>query len=527
MYTKTKIIAIIISISILFNDMVRIVRLNNIATTNDMVEITQVNQGDNLDNETPINNANNESNNLNLEENINEEIANPTPEPTPMPEPTPKPTPKPETFIPDTLKTVLEYDYIGNSVTGLSKKQLTLKETNNKFKSYGKLVSKGMPYSQYKDAMTYIWEDCTDYENKPVKINIDITQTINYDKYVDILKKLSCYDGVYLYKIGKSYEGRDIYAIEIDVESDTNKDVFMLTGQVHAREFAGGTFVIKMLADLIQDAQTNKKTMNLLKSNKYVAVPIINVDGREALITNPSKWTKGGEMLKAYTNGTDGNRNFPGLMWGQVSKGNSLKWNVEKSPGIHNYPGDYGGSNPETKAMIKWIYHYVVIDKAKCLLDFHQQGTVIYAGKKWITTGQDEYSNHLRTQMFKLLNNNKASRKYGRIQDEPKYGLEGTGSTVTDYAISLAAGSKFSPSLGFGVITDGKRERILMEFNDLDNVKFAYEEPNSVFASLTIEIGIGKKYLGNSKDTRNLLAKEYKTYNFGKILYQLPDMIKK
>lgn len=429
-------------------------------------------------------------------------------------------------FIPNTLQLMREFDYLNDSTTGLYAPQMTLQEMNKKYKKYGTLHTKGMPYDEYKEAMTYEWTDCTDYEKEIVPVEIDITKTINYSKYIDILQKLSRYDGVYLYKIGKSFEGRDLYAIEIDVESEKKKNVYMLTGQVHAREFAGGTFIIKMFADLIQDAQTNKKTMEMLKENKYVAIPIINVDGREALINEPKKWSENGELLKAYTNLTDGNRNFPGLMCGQLSKGNKLKWNISKKPSLFNYPGDYVGSNPETKAVMKWLYHYIVVEQAECLLDMHQQGSVIYAGKKWITKEQDKYSNDLRKKMFSHVNKGNTGRTYGRIKDEPKYGLEGTNSTITDYAMSIACGAKFSPSHGFCVVSDEKMDFILMQFNDLDDLKFKIEPSNPTFATLTIEIGVGEKYLGNSSETRKLLTTEYSKYHFDTMLYKLPGMIK-
>ncbi len=215
-----------------------------------------------------------------------------------------------------------------------------------------------MPYSEYREAMNYEWKDCTDYKNKPSKIEVDITKEIGYTEYVKILKRLSRYDGVYLYKIGESTDGKSIYSIEIDVDSNKEKKVIMLTGQIHARETAGGYFLTKSLVDLVQQAQTDSKAMNILKEYKYVAVPIINVDGRDNIIYNQKEWTSSdGQLWKAYSNGTDGNRNFPGLSWGQVAKGNCLKWNVKSKPCGDNYCGAYAGCNSETKALMKWAYH--------------------------------------------------------------------------------------------------------------------------------------------------------------------------
>lgn len=438
---------------------------------------------------------------------------------TPIPGPTPAP------IATETLTTMLEYDYVTNSLTGLSSRKLTVNELQNMVKNYGTVYGYGMPLKEYLDTMEQDWICCTDYDKEPEKLTVDITETIDYTKYVDLLKKLSRYEGVNLYIIGKSTDGRDIYAVEIDVKSDQEKKVLMFTGQIHAREFAGGTFLLKQLVDLVQKAQNDEETMEILKKNKYVAVPIINVDGREALITNAKAWTtKKGELWKAYINGTDGNRNFPGLLWGQVSKGNKKYSYIANEPGYAFYAGDYAGSNLETKALMKWIYHYTVIEKASCFIDLHQQGAIVYAGKDWSTKEQERYSNEVRSNVLKLLNQGN-KRKYVKVEDEPEYGFRGTGSTITDYAASVAYGAKFSPAMGFCAYTSSEKEYMLMEINDLDKINFDISMPNKMFTTLTLEIGYGRKYLGNSEMTRKLLAEEYEKYHFDQLLETLPEFL--
>ena len=431
-----------------------------------------------------------------------------------------------EKFIPETLKKMMEYDYVGESITGLSTELQSLKDLQKGVDKYGKLCFEGMPLEEYKSTMEYIWEDCTDYNNAPIEINVDIKDTINHGIYVHILKRLSRYDGVYLYKIGEATSGNlNIYAIEIDINSDYTKKTIMLTGQTHAREFAGGTYCIKMLVDLVQKAQTDEEVLDMLKKYKFVAVPIINVDMRNAIIADQDKWTtKSGELWKAYENGTDGNRNYPGLAWGQLSHGCKLKWNIKSKPTFAGYMGDYAGSNSETKALMKWIYHYVVIDKAECLIDLHQQGRVVYAGKGWSTKEQEKNATRLRNDILQLLNKGN-NYCYRRIDGAPKYGLDGAGSTLTDYACALAFGAKFSPAYGYHVMTDGKKEYNLIEFQDIDKLKFKPVVPNNGFVTLTLEIGYGKGYLGNSASTRKRLSKEYEDCNFDILLEALPSML--
>ncbi len=453
-------------------------------------------------------------------------IITPSPMPSVTPAPVTTPTPPPVEFLSETLEKMSSYDYVGNSVTGISMKKLSLKTLQNRMESYGKLFGSGMPYKEYQEAMSFQWVDAKEYDKKPVKVTVDIKNTMDYNSYVSTLKKLSRYDGVNLFKIGTSTEGRDLYAIEIDVESSTPKKVFMLTGQVHAREFAGGTFIVKQFSDLIQKAQTDPKTMEFLKNNKFVAVPIINVDGREALIKDQKKWTtRGGSLWKAYTNGVEGNRNFPGLQWGQLAKGKSMRSGIASKPSYANYPGSYAGSNNETKALMKWFYQYIVVEQAHAYLDLHQQGSIVYAGKGWQTRRQEQLSKDFRTSLLALMNKDWPRRRYSKTGDS-SIGLQGQGSSLTDYATTLAVGAKFSPAFGFSAFTDGKKEYMLLEIRDLDNNKVKVEEANKNFAALTVEIGYGESYLGNSSYTRSLLAKEYVNYNFDELLLKLPTMVK-
>ncbi len=452
-----------------------------------------------------------------------------TPSVAPTKAPTPTLTPAP-TKIPyrsKTLELMSTYDYVGRSVTGISQKKEPLSVLQNRIKAYGSLYGSGMPFEEYKKTMNYQWVDATEYDKKPTKISVSIKDTMDYKTYVNTLKSLSRYKGVYLYKIGKSTLGRDLYAIEINVDSSYKKNVIMMTGQVHGREFAGGTFIVKELVDLVQNAQTDKKTMELLKRNKYVAVPIINVDVREGLIYKASNWTtKGKELWKAYANGTDGGRNFPGLQWGQVAKGSVFKSSIATKPGYANYAGKYAGSNSETKAMMKWLYHYIIVEKADRYIDMHQQGSIVYAGKTWQTKTQEKRSQQLRTDVMNILNKGITTRKYSRVYEGGLYGMLGEGSSLTDYAITLAVGAKFSPAYGFHAFTDDTKEYILLQVKDLDQSKIKFKEANSKFAAITLEIGYGREYLGNSAATRRLLSQEYQYYNYAKLLETLPQTIK-
>lgn len=425
-----------------------------------------------------------------------------------------------------TLEEMKKHDYFEESITGISTEKIDDKILKENLKQFGELISKGMPTIEYKNAMNYQWQDMTEYNKEPILISIDISKVMNYNAYVQTLKELSRYDGVYLYKIGKSTNGKDLYSIEIDIPSDKNKEVFMFSGQHHSREFAGGDYILKQFADLIQKAQIDKNTMDMLKQYKYVAVPIVSIDAREELIYNPHKWTTSeGQLWKAYIDGTDGNRNYPGLQWGQICNGNKLKFNIKFGPDYGFYAGPYGGSASETKAMMKWFYHYIVVEKAVYYLDYHQQNRVIFAGCNWQT--KEQYNESMKfVENLQTVIRTKNGDTYTYEPEELSYGLQGEGSTAADYAVSLAVGSKFSPAYGFQVIPHWGKEYTLMQIVDLDRKWVTPKETNSKFAAVTLEIGKGTNYLGYSDNTRYLIANEYFDYNFDKLLEKLPTFIK-
>jgi hypothetical protein len=199
---------------------------------------------------------------------------------------------------------------------------------------------------------------------------------------------------------------------------------------------------------------------------------------------------------------------------------------IARSPGYANFPGSYAGSSNETKAMMKWLYHYTVVEKASLYIDMHCQGAIVYAGKTWQTTKQAQKSLNLRTGVMNVLNSGITKRKYTRVYESGLYGLRGEGSSLTDYAATLSVGAKFSPAYGFSAFTDGKKEYILLQVKDLDQSNLKVQEADPNFAAITVEIGYGAKYLGNSSETRRLLANEYNYYNYSRLLEKLPSMIK-
>ncbi|MBP5331675.1 MAG: hypothetical protein J6Y89_07465 [Lachnospiraceae bacterium] len=426
---------------------------------------------------------------------------------------------------PATLVTANSFDYYADSVTGLTDESYTTDEINRLLKDYGVFEGPaGMPVEEYKEAMEQEWTDATVYNKKVQKIAINITKSYTYSKIVSFLKILSHRDGVYLFDIGSTTAGRRMYALEVDIPSDKDKQTVVLTGSIHARETAGTTFLLKEITDLLQ-ADTDE-SREVLENIRFAIVVCVNPDGREGVAFDTANYTyRGGTLWKATSNGTDLNRNFPGLSWSMIRNGYKKAKSISTSSDKIFYPGDYGGSCNETKAMMKFLYHYIVLEHATAIIDYHQQGRIAYAGKAWLTDDHHNRCIELANTMFKTMNPGN-SRKYYVEEDNKESGQDGEGSTLTDFALSVALGAKFSPGYGCFVFTDGKKEYPLIAINRLETTDKKVLENANFITQISFEIGLGTKMLGYSKETRKLLSGEYVDYHFDRVLYTLNDFLK-
>jgi len=428
-----------------------------------------------------------------------------------------------------TLDTVNSFDYYAHSISSLSDTPFTIQERKDAIAPYGKYIGgSGMPIELYKEAMDAKWEDVSSASKsfKPVRINL--TKKYTYNSLVKMLSDLSVIDGVSLFKIGESTQGRPMYAIEVDIPSDVEKETILLTGTVHARETAGCEYIIKQLAELLQSDSPYAR--EVLSKTRFVAVPCVNPDGREGICFNTEAYTyDDGTLWKATSSGIDLNRNFPGLSWSSVLDGYKESEYLEKSPGKLYYAGAYPGCSPETRAMMKFLYHYVVIEKAKLLVDYHQQGRVMCVAKPWLPDAEQERSKDYANAMKDLLNygiSRNRSDKYTLLEEDEEYGLNGLGTTLTDYACTIALGAKFSPAYGFSVYCSKVKEYPLVAIPRLSKTKKKLlPAQNPDFTTFSFEIGWGKKYLGYTDKARSLFAAEYNDFHYGSVLYKLSEMV--
>lgn len=384
---------------------------------------------------------------------------------------------------------------------------MNLDEINEKFKDYGKMTLEGMPKNEYDEAMNIPWRTI-EVQGSPENLNINLLETMNYKEIENILYNMAKYEGVSLYDIGDSEQNKNIYEIIIDFKSASNpnqqKVNMLFTGGVHAREFGGTDFSLKMLNDLLIKSQSDPYIKLLLENIRIICVPLVNPDGREMIINGED------ESRKANANDVDLNRNMPSLNAGQLVKGIPQHTDkVEKEPSISYFPGYYLGSENESKAMIKFFTTYVSDSNTLLYVDLHQQGEITYYNKNFLSKEIDKLSKSFASNINEFLNND-----YPLESESKNYGIDGLGGTMTDFATSIAAGMKFSYEYGRLVMAINEQEQPLICFKDVDKVIEYYRPINRNFRFATIEIGDNSKSLGSSLDAKEARNSAYNDDNW-------------
>lgn len=85
--------------------------------------------------------------------------------------------------------------------------------------------------------------------------------------------------------IGKSYEGRDIWAVELGTQPLGDKPGYYIDGNLHASEVTGAEAALYTIAHLLSGFGSNPDATRLLSDIAFYIVPRICPDGAEACLT--------------------------------------------------------------------------------------------------------------------------------------------------------------------------------------------------------------------------------------------------
>jgi carboxypeptidase T len=156
-------------------------------------------------------------------------------------------------------------------------------------------------------------------------------------RYKDLTKLVS---------IGKSLEGRNIWAIKISDDPETNdltEPSVLFNSMHHAREIMTPEVSIDIIESLLQDYDSNAEVKKWINNAQIWVIPMFNVDGNNKMWNFDSYWRK--NTRGGY--GVDLNRNYPSG-WNSCNGSSG-------SQSSQTYRGPNPASEPETQAMMAFI----------------------------------------------------------------------------------------------------------------------------------------------------------------------------
>lgn len=174
----------------------------------------------------------------------------------------------------------------------------------------------------------------------------------NYDALLCDLKELkNAFPDALIHSVGKSVEGRNLYAIKIGTAS---KKIFF-NGCHHGTEWLTAKVLTEFAKELLQSKEAPAASV-------YI-IPMVNPDGVEISACH-GYW-------QANSRGVDLNHNYDAL-W-ELSKQSEASFGIVE-PG----PTRFGGSFPESEPESRAVANFARQNKFDAAFALHSQGRVIY-----------------------------------------------------------------------------------------------------------------------------------------------------
>jgi hypothetical protein len=175
-----------------------------------------------------------------------------------------------------------------------------------------------------------------------------------------------------LTSIGKSVEGRDIWALEIardPTKHSPAKPAVLFNGSQHAREVMSAEVPLDTIDALLSNDGVDPKVTRWIDESEIWVVPMVNVDGVNRVWTDDPGWRKNahgcGTGRCPLGRGVDINRNFP-YQWASCGGSSAV-------PAADDFHGASAASEPETQALMK------LVDQIRPVVDisYHSFGEVV------------------------------------------------------------------------------------------------------------------------------------------------------
>ncbi|NQY91856.1 MAG: hypothetical protein HRT46_09380 [Deltaproteobacteria bacterium] len=149
-----------------------------------------------------------------------------------------------------------------------------------------------------------------------------------------------------LFVVGTSWEGRDIYGLEISDNPGTDEDEpsLLFNSQHHSREVATPHVAMDVVDTLTAGYGVDATITAWVNDYKTVVVPVVNPDGTQHVFDVDSLWRKNRQTYGGSCTGVDLNRNYS-YLWGPAGCGSGVSCSQE------TYRGPSASSELESSAM--------------------------------------------------------------------------------------------------------------------------------------------------------------------------------
>ena len=178
------------------------------------------------------------------------------------------------------------------------------------------------------------------------------------------------------FSIGKSYQGRELWAMKIsdNVATDENEPEVLFDGSHHADEHMAAEMTLRIMHWLVDGYGSDSRITNIVNSREVWIVFLVNPDGAEYDISGGRfhLWRKNRQPTPGSSYiGTDLNRNYS-YRWGTGGR-------TSTNPAAITYHGPSAFSAPETRAMRDFLASRVVDGKQqiRVAITFHEYGRLV------------------------------------------------------------------------------------------------------------------------------------------------------
>lgn len=250
-----------------------------------------------------------------------------------------------------------------------------------------------------------------------------------------------------LVTIGKTWQGRDIYAMKISDNPDVeeNEPEVLFDACTHSREWMTTEVAMYIIHTLVENYTKNATITDMVNSRQIWVIPIVNPDGRvydgynDGIDpTQNHMWRKNlrdnnnDGLFEENEDGVDLNRNYD-FKW---ANGGSSDY-----PGSETYMGPYGGSEPETRA----FQDFTAQHRFSTHITYHSYSQLILY--PWGYTNQltpDDALFQTLAQNLSSLITNKAGSVNPGYQPMNDYQFYQTSGTTLDYMYGARGAISFT-----------------------------------------------------------------------------------